>query len=414
VGVSLKEALKGGTAVAAWFADDRCGDAAFPHGTECIGRRRRASYDRVVRRDLRVIDANANRAREALRVLEDAARFAGGLGPIAARLKSMRHGLQQSLAAIPSDALAAARNVAGDPGREISTEREGRRADEAAVVAAAGGRLAEALRSLEEALKIDAVAAIAGRDAAPAVERLRYESYEVAPIVERALAARRPRQWRCCLLLTRADCRADWADTLRGALAGGVDAVQVREKRGEDRDRLDHIRRVVEIARSEGAAVVVNDRIDLALAADADGVHLGRGDLPIERARAIAGEELLIGGSSHDVAEANAAIAAGADLIGIGCMFASSTKPDLDLAGPETLAAVLAAIPGVRHLAIGGIGPENVAALVAAGARGVAVGRAVCGSEDPQGVVERLCAAFEKDALATRSPRSPQSQGSDS
>jgi thiamine-phosphate pyrophosphorylase len=344
---------------------------------------------------LRVIDANANRAREALRVLEDSARFCGGLGPVAARLKSMRHRLQEVVERIPQATLAAARDVEGDPGREVSTEREGRRADDAAVAAAAGGRLAEALRSIEEALKTESIAGLAGGASASAIERLRYESYEIAPIVERALRARRPRQWRCCLLLTIADCRRDWESILHSALEGGVDAVQVREKSGSDRERVEHVRRVIEIARPEGAAVVVNDRVDLALAADADGAHLGRDDLPVARARAIAGGDLLIGASSHDVAEACAAIEAGADLIGIGCMFASTTRPDLAAAGPRTLEAVLAAIPGVRHLAIGGIEPANVGDLVDVGAQGVAVGRAITAAEDPRGVVERLRLAFE-------------------
>lgn len=382
---------------------------------ECTGGRSAASYDRCVKRVLRVIDANSNRAREALRVLEDSARFAGGLGPVAARLKFMRHRLQEALAAVPAGSRQGARDVAGDPGREVATEAEGRRADQAAVAAAAGGRLAEALRSLEECLKIEGVLGAAAGEAAEAarsIERLRYESYEVCPIVERALAARRPRQWRCCVLLTVADCRGEWKAVLRAALAGGADAVQVREKTGADGDRLAHVRRVIELARPEGAAVVVNDRVDLAVVADADAVHLGRDDLPIERARSIAGRDLLIGASAHDLAEATEAISAGADLLGIGCMFASETKPDLACAGPATLAAVLEAIPGVRHLAIGGISPGNIGTLVAAGAGGVAVGRAVTASEDPRGVVERLRAAFEPNREPVSSAAGTDATGS--
>lgn len=337
-----------------------------------------------------MIDANANRAREALRVLEDAARFAGGLGSMAARLKAMRHRLREALAPLDAELLSRARDVDGDPGREVSMPSEGRRADEADVAAAAGSRLAEALRSIEEHLKV----AAPGSMAAEAVERLRYESYEIAPLVVRSLAARRPRQWRCCLLLTIADCRGDWRTTLGEALAGGIDAVQVREKGLGDRILLDHLREVLDAARPEGAAIVVNDRIDLALAAETDGVQLGRGDLPIARARAIAGEDLVIGASTHDLAEARSAIEAGADMLGIGCMFPSSTKPELECAGPGTLAEVLGAMPDVRHLAIGGVSPENIGTLVAAGARGVAVGRAITGSEDPRGTAERLVEAF--------------------
>lgn len=337
----------------------------------------------------RVIDANANRAREALRVLEDAARFGLDDREAGERLKRVRHRLREALAAIDPERLAAARDVEGDVGRAVSVPAEARRSGWGDVVAAAGARLSESLRSLEELLKIEDPAA------AQAVERLRYEGYEIAPRVERGIRAGERRQWRLCLLTTIEACRVPWQRTLVEAIAGGVDCVQVREKSMDDRSLLEHVRRVIALARPAGVSVVVNDRVDVALAVHADGVHLGQGDLPLEAARRIAGRSLLLGSSAHDLAEADAAVAAGADVVGLGCMFPSHTKPGLDLAGPAFLQAFRERHGSVPHLAIGGIDAENVSRLADAGARGIAVSSAILRSDDPRGVAERIVAAIE-------------------
>lgn len=350
----------------------------------------------------RVIDANLNRASEALRVLEDAARFGLESAAICGRLKAMRHRLRGAVSVVPTERLRRGRDAEGDPGREITVASESVRTDWPAVAAAAGSRLAEALRSIEELLKLPEVAADAGAAAAE-VERLRYESYTLAAAVERGLLARRPRQWRLCLLLTEALCRLPWPEVLAEAIAGGAEAVQIREKGLADAALLARIRQAIEIARPAGAAVVVNDRVDLALAAAADGVHLGQGDLPVERARAIAGGDLLIGASTHSIEESDAAIAAGADLLGVGAMFQSPLKPELAPAGIASLRAFLARHPGVPHLAIGGITPDNAGAIAAAGGRGVAVSSAICGSQDPRGVAARLCEAIASAAPGLRS-----------
>ena len=348
------------------------------------------SYAPAMDRIARVIDANANRAREALRVLEDAGRFGLDDRDLGERLKRMRHLLREAIAAIDPDRLAAARDVEGDVGRAVSVPAEVRRSGWCDVVAAAGARLSESLRSLEELLKVEDPASAA------IVERLRYEGYEIAPRVERGIRAGERRQWRLCVLLTIEACRLPWERMLVEAIAGGVDCVQVREKSMDDRLLLEHVRRVIALARPHGVAVVVNDRVDVALAAHADGAHLGQGDLPLEAARRLAGRALLLGSSAHDDAEADAAVAAGADVVGLGCMFASNTKPGLDLAGPALLRSFRDRHASVPHLAIGGIGLGNVAMLVEAGVRGVAVSSAILESDDPRGVAERFVQAIER------------------
>ncbi|MDI9402996.1 MAG: thiamine phosphate synthase [Limnohabitans sp.] len=333
---------------------------------------------------LRMIDANNNRAREALRTLEDVARFAWNDAGVAEEAKSLRHALQSAIAAIPALDLAAARDVAGDIGTALEGANEYARADLSAVAQAAGGRLSEALRVIEEAAKTLGDATIAR-----AVEQVRYRSYALAAEITLRIARARPRQFALCLLLTRALCRRDWRDVVREAVEGGVDLVQVREKEMDAGELVAHVRAVRETIGTR-ATLVVNDRLDVALAANADGVHLGTTDLPLREARKIAGPRFLIGASTHTLDEARAAVAAGADLCGVGAMYASTLKPDLAPSGEAYLRAFLAEFPCVPHLAIGGIAAGRVAALARAGCRGIAVSSAICGADRPGEVARAL------------------------
>jgi thiamine-phosphate pyrophosphorylase len=135
---------------------------------------------------------------------------------------------------------------------------------------------------------------------------------------------------------------------------------------------------------------VVNDRADVALACGADGVHVGQDDLPVRDVRRLAGERLLVGASTHSLQEARTAVESGADVCGVGAMFATGTKPGIAPGGAGYLRAYLSSFGGVPHLAIGGITVANVHELAAAGCRGVAVSGAVCGAPDPAAVVRAL------------------------
>lgn len=203
------------------------------------------------------------------------------------------------------------------------------------------------------------------------------------------------------MLLTRGLCRDRWEAVLEAAIGGGVDAVQVREKDLAARELVAHARAVRAICAPRGVATIVNDRLDVALAADADGVHLGTDDLPVRDARRIAGRSLFIGASTHSLAEARAALDAGADHCGVGAMYESSLKPGLAPSGEAYLRAFLAEFPQVPHLAIGGIAPGRVAALARAGCRGVAVSSAICGAADPARVAREIVAELMQHA---RSP----------
>jgi thiamine-phosphate pyrophosphorylase len=172
------------------------------------------------------------------------------------------------------------------------------------------------------------------------------------------------------------------AELARRAVAGGADTIQLRDKRLSGRDLLIVASAIREVTRDAGALFVVNDRLDVALAAGADGVHLGESDLPIEHARRIAPPGFIIGASVGSVATAVRAGAAGADYVALSPTFSTASKDD---AGPGHGLAMLSAIRSAVSLplvAIGGITPGNVADVIAAGADGIAVISAVVGEDD--------------------------------
>ena len=203
-----------------------------------------------------------------------------------------------------------------------------------------------------------------------------------------------PPQWRLCVIVSAELCPAgDWASVARAAVDAGADALQLREKGLADRDLLARARALVAIARERGASVVVNDRPDIAVLSGADGLHLGQTDLPIPEARRIVGPRVIVGASTADLEQASAAVAAGADVCGVGPMFPTTTKHKDRIAGISYLRAFRSAHPAVPHLAIGGIAPGNVGAVFAAGGRGVAVSSAVCAARDPAAAVRAILAA---------------------
>jgi thiamine-phosphate pyrophosphorylase len=244
--------------------------------------------------------------------------------------------------------------------------------------------------------------------AARIIERLRYAAYDAERDVVLRMGSGARRQWRVCVLLTESLCALPWQETLTAALAGGADCIQVREKELASRALADRVRAVIDLARPAGAAVIVNDRVDIALACGADGVHVGQDDLSVADVRRMAGTALLVGVSTHSREEARAAADAGADVCGVGAMFATGIKPAIVPGGPAYLRAYLAEFARIPHLAIGGITPANVGELAAAGCQGVAVSSVVCGARDPAAVVRTLRAALEGGAGAgTPAPRAP-------
>ncbi len=184
----------------------------------------------------------------------------------------------------------------------------------------------------------------------------------------------------------------DTPSVVADALDGRIDVVQLRDKEATARERYHTGRRLREQTRAAGVPLVVNDRIDLARAIDADGVHLGQSDLPVEVAREQLGPAAMVGVSASTVAEAKAAEAAGADYLGVGAVYGTTSKdvPDeKNGIGTERIEAVADAVD-IPVIGIGGINASNAASVVEAGAAGVAVISAITAADDPQAATTEL------------------------
>lgn len=181
---------------------------------------------------------------------------------------------------------------------------------------------------------------------------------------------------------------------VRAALVAGADVIQVRRKGGTDRACYDVARATVAACREHGAQCIVDDRVDVALAVGADGVHLGATDLPVEVARRVLGPDALIGGTAREPASARRLVEAGADYLGVGPLRATTTKDGLPAPlGAAGVAGVAAAVD-VPVIAIGGVVLGDVAALRRAGVHGVAVTGAVVRAADPAAAVRDLLRAL--------------------
>jgi len=185
-------------------------------------------------------------------------------------------------------------------------------------------------------------------------------------------------------------------DLTRLGIAGGADTIQLREKGGSTRRMIEVARSMAAVCRQTGVPLIVNDRIDVAIASDADGVHLGQSDFPIPLARRLLGKDKLIGGSAATFEEARMCLADGADYVGFGPVFVTGSKDDAGpVSGPAILKQVVETIP-LPIIAIGGITAENIGEVMRAGAYGIAVISAVCCQLDPQGATRALRDALER------------------
>lgn len=336
---------------------------------------------------LRILDANVNRAREALRVVEDYARFVLDEDALCAELKALRHEFAAATKSVVADAIHH-RDTPGDVGTDNKTPAELRREGAAEVVVAAGKRLGEALRTIEEYLKT-----VEPADAAR-VEGIRYRFYDVEHRLSFSLRPRsRFADVRLYVLITASCCRRGWFETAEQAIAGGADCLQLREKSLEGGELLSRAKRFVELCRRHNVLGIINDRPDIALLSNADGVHVGQGDLPPREVRKLLGSGKLIGVSTHAIEQARQAVLDGADYLGVGPVFRSPTKPREILPGLEYAERVAGEI-AVPAVAIAGITQQNVRDVVATGIKAIAVTSAVTAADDPAAAARALTAAL--------------------
>ena len=326
---------------------------------------------------LRTIDANVNRAREGLRVLEEVARFFLDDAFLTELAKELRHELESALTELPAALRIVARNTVGDVGTKLTAASEANRANLMQVITANAARVAEALRCLEEFGKL--LSTRLGSQA----KSLRYRVYTL----EKALAinlraSERLRNVRLYVLVDPQESEGAFERLVSQLVEAGVHALQLRAKDVSDRVFFNRAKLLRQLTCQTETLCIINDRPDIAALVDADGVHLGQDDLPVALARNIVGPHMLIGVSTHSLDQAEEAVLAGADYIGVGPVFPSQTKTFTDFPGLELVRAVAGRI-SLPAFAIGGIHRENLPQVLEAGARRVAVSAAIVKARDP-------------------------------
>ena len=190
-------------------------------------------------------------------------------------------------------------------------------------------------------------------------------------------------------------CRLSHVELAELAIAGGADTIQFRQKGGATREMIRIAEQMRALCKKAGVTFVVNDRVDVAIASDADGVHLGQDDFPIPLARKLLGEEAVIGGSASSMEEARKCLSEGADYIGFGPVYPTTSKEDAGpVGGLDLLKQIVEALP-LPIVAIGGIGTENISSVMKTGAHGIAVISAVCCQKDPMEAAKCLRSLLE-------------------
>jgi thiamine-phosphate pyrophosphorylase len=347
----------------------------------------------------RILDAATNRAAEGLRVVEDYVRFVLDDRHLTELAKDLRHELASAAETFSPGVRAAARDTLADVGVTVTTVDESLRSDALHVCHASLERTKQSLRSLEEYSKTVAAAT------AEPFEALRYRLYTFEAALLRTVdALERLDGVRLYVLVDACESEAALAGLVEQLVAGGVGAIQLRDKSLGDRTLIDRARKLVisrdqawsRLAGSSTSAalpprplVVINDRPDVAAAVGADGVHLGQEDMSLKDARRIVGARTLIGVSTHSLEQARLAVLEGANYIGVGPTFPSTTKQFAEHPGVELLRSVAAEIR-LPAFAIGGISLQNVDAVRSAGFLRIAVASAVAGAENPRRAAEQL------------------------
>lgn len=326
---------------------------------------------------LRILDANANRVTEGLRVLEEYVRFRLDDAHLSRLCKELRHETAAAIRRIAGPERLAARDTLRDVGTQIATAGEYVREHFADVLAANAQRVEQSLRCLEEYGKV-----LAPR-LAEEFESLRYRAYTLT----RAIAITgdsSERLVQACLyvLVDGTSSPKAFESLIQSLITAGVPVIQLRDKRLSDRVLLERARLLRALTRHTKTLFIMNDRPDLAALADADGVHVGQDELTVKDARTLIGPQRLVGVSTHSLDQARRAVLDGANYIGCGPTFPSGTKPFASFPGIPLLQQVSQEI-SLPAFAIGGISRDNITQVLAAGFRRIAVSGAVVQAADP-------------------------------
>ena len=339
---------------------------------------------------LRIIDANLNRIGEGLRLLEELARMILNDVNLTQQLKTMRHQILETDKRF-NQRLLQARDSEGDVGINLEAAQKKER-ELPNILVANSRRVQESLRTIEELAKIPET----GLDTEK-FKKARFDLYTI----ERNLLSRLLRQDKIqrlsglyVIVDTQALLKRSHIDVARAAIAGGARVIQLRDKISTKKELLPIAEQLKQLCAEHDVLFIINDHLDLLLAVDADGLHLGQDDLPIKTTRRLLPVDKILGISTRTVDGAVAAQAEGADYIAVGAMYPTPSKQAAQVVGVERLSQVRQAVT-LPLVAIGGINQENAAAVMAAGADSIAVIRAVVRAQAPEKAAREIVNIIE-------------------
>ena len=344
-------------------------------------------------RIFRIIDASMNRIGEGLRLLEDVARLLVGDAGLTEQLKVMRHELIRAEGLLHQQLLDS-RDSAGDVGVDIDVPGEDKQRDLPTTIVANARRVQESLRTLEELAKLPEISSQLDS------EKFKHARFQLYTI-ERELFARLLRQdktKRLTGLYVIVDKQAlkerSHVEVAAQAIRGGAKIIQLRDKLLSKRELLPIAQQLKNLCAEHGVLFIINDHLDLLLATDADGLHLGQHDLPTSVARKLLPVGKILGCSTTTVDQATTAESEGADYIAVGSMYPTSSKETAIVVGLERLRQIRQAV-SLPLVGIGGITRDNAAEVIAAGADSVAVIRDVLEAETPEEAARQIVNSLE-------------------
>jgi thiamine-phosphate pyrophosphorylase len=344
---------------------------------------------------LRIIDANLNRIGEGLRFLEELARLRLNDALLTQQLKNMRHNILK-VDGKRQQQLLQARDSENDVGIDMEVPGEEKQRGVPEAIVANARRVQESLRVVEEIAKVPGL----GLDPEK-YKQARFDLYTI----EKTLLSRVLRQDKIrrlsglyVIIDTSALRGRSHVEVARQAIRGGAKVIQLRDKTLHKKELLTIAQELRKLCAEQDVLFIVNDYLDVALAVDADGLHVGQDDLPVKVARRLLPIDKILGCSVRTEDKATAAQAEGADYIAAGAMYPTPSKETAGVIGPERLKQIRQVVT-LPIVAIGGINKENLSAVLAAGADSAAVIKAVLGAENVEEATRQMVNIIEGERL---------------
>ena len=332
---------------------------------------------RINAEDLRVfqiIDANLDRAREGLRVLEDWARFGLGGNDFVAKIKNYR----QILGKNHLEVYKQSRNYIEDQFKGLTHQEQNNRKNPEQIICSNAGRVQEALRVVEEFSRLH------NHKLSKIASEIRYEIYSLE--IDLLNLSNRKSSEEILKendLYVITDQKENLLKIIEDILISGVKIIQHRFKKGTDKDNLEEAIQIKNLCKKYNSLFIINDRVDIALASDADGIHLGQDDLDLKTARKLLGYSKVIGISANNEIDISTALKNGCNYIGIGPIFETVTKKDKKPLGIEKIKTLTKDL-NIPWFAIGGVTKNNISFLKSNGFKKVALVSQIMNSEDPK------------------------------